>query len=283
MMGAGGGGGGGGAALSANQQLVAQISRARDKRSRRWRIAFLATWAVIVAGLVVFILVTVNVDTTFLQQTIPFILAGVPITLFLAITSIFFATILAGLGALGRLSRNPYLNGIASFYVSFFRGTPLLLQILFIYLALPQAGIVLPAIPTAIVALSLNYGSYMTEVFRSGIEAVPHGQTEAAQSLGMTSRTTFRRIIAPQAFRIVTPAVGNDFIAMIKDSSLASVVGVQEILWRAQTAGRPTFQSMQTLLVAAFIYWVLTILFSLFQNRLERRMATGDRVTSRRP
>ena len=273
----------GGAGMSANQVLVAQISAERKRRSRRWRLAFLATWAVIVAGLVLFILVTVNVDTAFLQQTIPFILAGVPITLFLAITSIFFATILAGLGALGRLSRNPYLNGIASFYVSFFRGTPLLLQILFIYLALPQAGIVLPAVPTAIVALSLNYGSYMTEVFRSGIEAVPHGQTEAAESLGMNSRTTFRRIIAPQAFRIVTPAVGNDFISMIKDSSLASVVGVQEILWRAQTAGRPTFQSMQTLLVAAFIYWVLTILFSLFQNRLERRMATGDRVTSRRP
>jgi polar amino acid transport system permease protein len=272
----------GGAGMSANQMLVAQISAERQRRSRRWRLAFLATWAVIVAGLVLFILVTVNVDTAFLRQTIPFILAGVPITLFLAVTSIFFATILAGLGALGRLSRNPYLNGIASFYVSFFRGTPLLLQILFIYLALPQAGIVLPAIPTAIVALSLNYGSYMTEVFRSGIEAVPHGQTEAAQSLGMTSRTTFRRIIAPQAFRIVTPAVGNDFISMIKDSSLASVVGVQEILWRAQTAGRPSFQSMQTLLVAAFIYWVLTILFSLFQNRLERRMATGDRNQGRR-
>jgi polar amino acid transport system permease protein len=272
----------GGAGMSANQMLVAQISAERQRRSRRWRVAFLATWAVIVAGLVLFILVTVNVDTAFLRQTIPFILAGVPITLFLAVTSIFFATILAGLGALGRLSRNPYLNGIASFYVSFFRGTPLLLQILFIYLALPQAGIVLPAIPTAIVALSLNYGSYMTEVFRSGIEAVPHGQTEAAQSLGMTSRTTFRRIIAPQAFRIVTPAVGNDFISMIKDSSLASVVGVQEILWRAQTAGRPSFQSMQTLLVAAFIYWVLTILFSLFQNRLERRMATGDRNQGRR-
>jgi polar amino acid transport system permease protein len=273
----------GGAGMSANQMLVAEISKERERRSRRWRLAFLATWAVIVAGLILFILVTVKLDTAFLQQTIPFILQGVPITLFLAVTSIFFATILAGLGALGRLSRNPYLNGIASFYVSFFRGTPLLLQILFIYLALPQAGIVLPAIPTAIVALSLNYGSYMTEVFRSGIEAVPHGQTEAAQSLGMTSRTTFRRIIAPQAFRIVTPAVGNDFISMIKDSSLASVVGVQEILWRAQTAGRPSFQSMQTLLVAAFIYWVLTILFSLFQNRLERRMATGDRNQGRRP
>lgn len=271
------------AGRAANQQLVAEIARAREHRSRRWRMAFLFTWGLIVVGLVAFILVTVTVDSAFLQKSVPFILIGIPITLFLAITSIFFATILAALGALGRISRNPYLNGIASFYVSFFRGTPLLLQILFIFLALPQAGIVLPAIPTAIVALSLNYGSYMTEVFRSGIEAVPHGQTEAAESLGMTSRTTFRRIIAPQAFRIVTPAVGNDFVAMIKDSSLASVVGVQEILWRAQTAGRPSFQSMQTLLVAAFLYWVMTIVFSLFQGRLERRMATGDRTQVRRP
>ena len=270
------------AALSANQQLVAEIARARQRRSRRWRAVFLATWLIIILGLVAFILVTVSVDSDFLRKWIPFILVGVPVTLFLAVTSIFFATILAAFGALGRISRNPFLNGIASFYVSFFRGTPLLLQILFIYLALPQAGIVLPAIPTAIVALSLNYGAYMTEVFRSGIEAVPHGQTEAAESLGMTSRTTFRRIIAPQAFRIVTPAVGNDFVAMIKDSSLASVVGVQEILWRAQTAGRPTFQSMQTLLVAAFIYWMLTILFSLFQGRLERRMAAGDQTEGRR-
>ncbi len=273
----------GGAGMSANQVLVDQIASARQDRSRRWRAAFLATWAVIVAGLIAFILLTVNVDASFLSKTIPFIVEGIPITLFLAVTSIFFATILAAFGALGRLSSNAYLNGIASFYVSFFRGTPLILQILFIYLALPQAGIVLPAIPTAIVALSLNYGSYMTEVFRSGIEAVPHGQTEAAQSLGMTSRTTFRRIIAPQAFRIVTPAVGNDFVAMIKDSALASIVGVQEVLWRAQTAGRPSFQSMQTLLVAAFIYWALTILFSLVQGRLERRMATGDRDQGRRP
>ena len=278
MMGAAGGPSAG---LSANEQLVADIAHADKQRGRRWRTKFLVTWAIIVVGLVAFILVTVNVDSVFLQEVVPFILEGIPITLFLAVTSIFFATILAALGALGRLSRNPYLNGIASFYVSFFRGTPLLLQILFIYLALPQAGIVLPEVPTAIVALSLNYGAYMTEVFRSGIEAVPHGQTEAAASLGMTGRTTFRRIIAPQAFRIVTPAVGNDFVAMIKDSALASVVGVQEVLWRAQAAGRPTFQSMQTLLVAAFIYWVLTILFSLSQGRLEKRMATGDRVQRR--
>src|SRR4051794_28917655 len=270
------------AARSANQMLVAEIAQERARQGRRWRTKFLITWAVIVVALVAFILFTVSVDTTFLEKTIPFILLGVPITLFLAITSIFFATILAAFGALGRLSRNPYLNAIASFYVSFFRGTPLLLQILFIYLALPQAGIVIPELPTGILALGLNYGAYMTEIFRAGIQAVPHGQREAAQSLGMSDRTTFRRIIVPQAFRIVTPAIGNDFVAMLKDSSLVSVIAIQELLWRAQAAGRPTLQSMQTLLIAALVYWTLTIIFSFGQSRLERRMAAGDRAVARR-
>ncbi|MBA2700503.1 MAG: amino acid ABC transporter permease [Chloroflexi bacterium] len=264
-----------------NGQLVDRIALSRRDRSRRWRVQFVVMWAVIIAALLAFILLTIRLDSTFIQQWLPFILTGIPVTIFVALVSIFFACILATLGALGRISRNPFLNAVASFYVSFFRGTPLLLQILFIYLALPQAGIVLPALPTGIVALSLNYGAYLTEIFRSGIEAVPGGQVEAAASLGMSDRLAFRRIVVPQAFRIVTPAIGNDFIAMLKDSSLVSVVGVQELLWRAQTAGRPTFQSMQTLLVAALVYWTLTILFSFFQNRLERRMAAGDRSTER--
>lgn len=264
-----------------NQQLATDIIDARRQRGRVWRTQFMIMWGVIVAALLAFILVTIRLDSDFIQKWLPFILTGVPVTIFVALISIFFASLLATLGALGRVSRSPYLNAIASFYVSFFRGTPLLLQILFIYLALPQAGIVLPALPTGIVALSLNYGAYLTEIFRSGIEAVPHGQTEAAQSLGMSDRTTFRRIVVPQAFRIVTPAIGNDFVAMLKDSSLVSVVGVQELLWRAQAAGRPTFQSMQTLLVAALVYWILTIVFSFFQNRLERKMAAGDRTPER--
>jgi len=264
-----------------NQQLATDIMDARRQRGRVWRTQFMVMWGAIVAALLAFILVTIRLDSDFIQKWLPFILTGIPVTIFVALVSIFFASILATLGALGRVSRSPYLNAIASFYVSFFRGTPLLLQILFIYLALPQAGIVLPALPTGIVALSLNYGAYLTEIFRSGIEAVPHGQTEAAQSLGMSDRTTFRRIIVPQAFRIVTPAIGNDFVAMLKDSSLVSVVGVQELLWRAQAAGRPTFQSMQTLLVAALVYWILTIVFSFFQNRLERKMAMGDRTPER--
>ena len=266
-----------------DSDIVEEIARSRRRARGAFRATFTLTWVVLVGILVGSLLLAGKIDGAFIATWAPYILGGIPITIFVSITSIALAIILATLGALGRLSRNPVVYGIASFYVSFFRGTPLLLQILFIFLALPQAGIVLPPVPTAIVALSLNYGSYMTEVFRSGIEAVPHGQVEAAQSLGMSPRTTFRRIVVPQAFRIVTPAIGNDFVAMIKDSSLAYVVGVQDVLWRAQAAGRPTFQSMQTLLVAAFVYWVLTILFSLFQGRLERRMATGDRVQGKRP
>ncbi len=271
------GGGDSLAARAVNQQLAQQIASSRQQRSRRWRTQFAVMWVAIIVALIVGLLVTTGINSEFIRKWTPFILLGVPVTIFVALTSIFFAVCLAVLGALGRMSRNPYINAIASFYVSFFRGTPLILQILFVFLALPQAGIVLDPLPTAILALSLNYGAYLTEIFRSGIEAVPHGQSEAAGSLGMSERLAFRRIIVPQAFRIVTPAIGNDFIAMLKDSALASTVGVQELLWRAQTAGRPSFQSMQTLLVAALVYWTLTISFTFFQNRLERRMATGDR------
>src|SRR3990172_1347854 len=254
------------------------ILETERRRAGLWRIQFVVVWLLILAGLVAFVLVAVKFNAQFLTTVIPFIVGGAGVTLFVSFTSIVLAIILAVLGALGRLSRNPIANGIASFYVSLVRGTPLLLQILFIYLALPQAGIVLPEIPTGIIALGFNYGAYMTEIFRAGIQAVPHGQTEAAESLGMNGRTTFLRIVVPQAFRIVTPAIGNDFIAMIKDSSLVSAIGVHELLWNAQAAGRPTYQSMQTLFVAAAVYWVMTIAFSYFQGKLERRMASGDRA-----
>jgi polar amino acid transport system permease protein len=265
-------------ARAANQTLATDILRADTRRRRSWRVRFMITWLIIVAGLLAFVFLTIKLDPVFINKWIPFILTGVPVTLFVSGTAILLAIVLAILGALGRLSANPLPNALASFYVSFFRGTPLLLQILFIYLALPQAGIVIPELPTGILALGLNYGAYMTEIFRAGIQAVPHGQVEAAQSLGMSGRTTFLRIVVPQAFRIVTPAIGNDFVAMLKDSSLVSVIAVQELLWRAQAAGRPTLQSMQTLLIAALVYWIMTIFFSLFQGRLERRMAAGDRV-----
>jgi polar amino acid transport system permease protein len=266
------------AGRAVTQTLGTEILSAERGRNRAWRLQFLAAWLVIVAGLVAFVLLTINLDTAFMAKWLPFILTGVPVTIFVSFASIALAIVLAVLGALGRLSANPYLNAVASFYVSFFRGTPLLLQIVFIYFALPQMGIVLPEIPTGIIALGFNYGAYMTEIFRAGIQAVPHGQTEAALSLGMSGRTTFRRIVIPQALRIVTPAIGNDFIAMIKDSSLVSVISVHELLYQAQVAGRPNHKSMQTLLIAGFVYWMMTILFSVIQSRLERRQAVGDRA-----
>ncbi len=231
-----------------------------------------------------------------------FIAEGALNTVALTVISIGFACILALLGALGRLSKQmtfkqawaryqswgymwrlvvgriPYW--LATFYTSLFRGTPLLLQIYFIYQVTPEVmqrlGISSdynpPAFWAGVAALSLNYGAYLTEVFRAGIQAVPKGQREAAWALGLSGWQTQRRIILPQALKIVIPAVGNDFIALIKDTSLVSVITVEELLRRAQLAGAATFNFLSTLVVAAAFYWALTIFFSFWQAKLERRM-----------
>jgi polar amino acid transport system permease protein len=260
--------------------IVEQIARQRGRDRQRFRAMFILTWGVLIAILVGSLWFAGRIDPVFLGRWQEFILGGVPITVFVAVTSIFFAVIFALIGALGRLSANPVIYGIASFYVSLVRGTPLIVQILFVYLALPQiwpgfAGV--PVIALGVFALAFNYGAYTTEIFRAGIEAVPRGQLEAAAALGMTDSMRMRRIILPQAIRIVIPAIGNEFIAMIKDSALLSVIAVQELLWRAQRVGTQNFRALETLLLAALVYWILTIVLSLFQDRLEKRMAESDR------
>jgi polar amino acid transport system permease protein len=231
-----------------------------------------------------------------------FIAEGAVNTVALTVVSIIFACILALLGSLGRLSKKmtfkqawdryqswgymwrmvvgrvPYW--VATFYTSLFRGTPLLLQIVFIYQVTPEVVQRLglspdynpPAFWAGVAALSLNYGAYLTEVFRAGIQAVPKGQNEAAWAIGLSPWQTQRRIVLPQAFKIVIPAVGNDFIALIKDTSLVSVITVEELLRRSQLAGAATFNFLSTLVVAAAFYWALTIFFSFWQAKLERRM-----------
>jgi polar amino acid transport system permease protein len=276
--GGGAGIGGPAAVLASGPPIVADIAVAGRQRVRSFRIRFFLTWAVVVAGVIGLVVLGTHPNPRFhLGEWIPYILGGIPMTLFLSITSIVFACLLAVFGALGRLSANPYFNGLASLYVSLVRGTPLIVQILFIFLGLPAVGIVVPDVPTGIIALSFNYGAYLTEVFRAGIQAVPQGQVEAARSLGLPERQVLRRVILPQAVRIVTPAVANDFIAMTKDSALISVIGVEELLRRAQEAGRPFVATFQTVAVAAAVYWIMTMILSLFQARLERRMAEGDR------
>jgi polar amino acid transport system permease protein len=257
--------------------VLAEIEAGRRRGRRSFRLKFVIVWVLIVGSLIATLWALNKINPPFIAEWAPFILGGAGLTVLICATSIVFATILALIGAIARLSSNVVAYSVSSLYVSLVRGTPLLFQIFFIYLALPQVGIVIPVLIGGIAALSFNYGAYMTEIFRAGIQAVPRGQREAAQALGMPERMIMRRIVLPQAIRIVIPAIGNDFVAMIKDSALVSTIGVQELLWRAQNVGRQNFRTLETMLVAALVYWILTIIFSFFQERLEKRMARGDR------
>jgi polar amino acid transport system permease protein len=228
-----------------------------------------------------------NVNPAYIFSHIDFVFKGVWVTIGVSVASIAIASVLALFGALGRLSNNPLADGISGFYVSVIRGTPLLIQIYIIYLGLPQLGrqlqlagfeqlggiFTLSAIQSGILALSLNYGAYMTEIFRAGIQSISHGQREAAAAIGMTQWQMMRRVVLPQAVRIIIPDIGNQFIAMQKDSALVSVMGIWEITYRANRLARQESKFMEMFLLAATFYFLLTIISTYFQTRLERRLA----------
>ncbi len=269
----------------AERNLAAQRAKVRG-----FVIKLIVVWVGIFVALGVGFKV-LRFDMSFMYDRLGFIIAGIEYTLLVSAAGISLAIILALFGALGRLSRNPIANGLATFYVSFIRGTPLLVQVYVWYLGLPQIGqqleslgltgaqklLTLPAIPAGILALGVCYGAYMTETFRAGIQSISKGQAEAAYSVGMTPGQTMRRIILPQALRIVIPPIGNDFVAMLKDSSLVSVMGVWELTYRATKMGRRYFRSLETLTVAAIIYWVMCIVLQALQARLEAHMGRGER------
>jgi polar amino acid transport system permease protein len=274
---------------------VAQATLARDemaesevRREAQTRFRFVAWTAIVWVAILILIggfLSFIHLDGSFMLRWLPFIAAGIPITLFVSATSILLACVIALIGALGRLSHNPLFFGPATFYVSIIRGTPLVLQILIWYLALPQVkipglfpdGIVLEGTLAGIFALAVCYGAYMTETFRAGIQSISKGQTEAAMALGMTRSQTMRRIILPQALRIVIPPIGNEFIAMTKDSSLVYLMGVWEILFRSTKIGRQYFRNFETLVIAAVFYWLMQIILQYVQSKIETRMARGER------
>jgi polar amino acid transport system permease protein len=261
----------------AARQVPVEDTQTRVRRTLATTGTLILVWIGIGFFLAIIFTRVIGLDLSFMRQWFAFIALGLPMTLFVSVVSICLAMVLALFGALGRLSKNPVLFGISTFYVSLIRGTPLLVQVYFVYLALPQVGIVLDAVPAGIIALSVCYGAYLTETFRAGIQSISHGQTEAAYALGMTYAQCMRRVILPQAFRVVIPPVGNEFVAMLKDSSLVSVMGVWEILFRAQKIGRQYFRSMETLIIAALFYWMLVIVFQTVQARLEARMARSER------
>ena len=221
---------------------------------------------------------TIQLDLAFISENGPFIAGGIWQTIGISALSIVLATVLALLAALGRLSTFPPIYALSTFYVSLIRGTPLFLQVFFFFLALPQLGIVLSGLWAGTLALGINYGAYMSEIFRAALSSVRRSQREAALALGMTPAQMMTRVVLPQALRFAIPPTGNEFIAMLKDSALVSATGfVHELMWRATKVGRAQFHNLEALLIAAVFYWVVTLIFSALQGRLEARMARGVR------
>ncbi|GAB4505223.1 MAG: hypothetical protein Fur0043_22180 [Anaerolineales bacterium] len=221
---------------------------------------------------------TIQLDSEFIRENLAFVASGAGVTIFISVLSIMLATSLALLAALGRLSSFPPIYALSTFYVSLIRGTPLYLQIFFFFLALPQLGIILPGLWAGVLALGLNYGAYESEVFRAALSSVGKGQREAALAIGMTQKQMMQRIVLPQALRFAIPPLGNDFISMLKDSALVAATGfVHELMWRATKVGRATFHNLEALIMAAIFYWIMTLVFSYFQSRIEANLAKGDR------
>jgi len=205
-----------------------------------------------------------------LLTSLPFLLKGAIWTVVLSLGGMFFGLLLGFGLALMRRSQNLPLRGIARLYISFFRGTPLLVQLFVIYYGLPELGLQLDPLPAALIGFSLNMAAYTAEIIRSAIGAIDRGQWEAAASIGMTPLQTLRRAILPQALRIALPPLGNSFISLVKDTSLAATIQVPELFRQAQLITARTFEIFSMYLAAALLYWVLASLLSTLQNRLER-------------
>jgi len=192
----------------------------------------------------------------FIQSKIWFMITqGVFTTLYVSAISILIASVIAIVGAVAKLSS----NGFA------------------IYLGFPQLGFVIGAVPAGIIALSLCYGAYMTEIFRAGIMSIDDGQWEGSRALGFKFGLTMRRIILPQSIPLIIPPTGNQFIAMLKDSSLVSVIGVWELMFLARTLGNKTFNHMEMLITASLLYWAMSMVLEFIQARIERKFSKAQR------
>ncbi|MEV4251252.1 amino acid ABC transporter permease [Streptosporangium canum] len=207
-----------------------------------------------------------------LVLSMPSLLRGLAITVLLGVVSFVLGSVLGGLITLARISRHRTLKVVAIAYVSVFRGTPLLIQIMLVYFGLPQLGVQIPPIPSAILTFTLYSGAYLSENFRGGILAVDKGQWEAAGSMGMTYGRALRRVVFPQAVRVATPAIGSRFISLMKDTSLASVITVVELTRVAESVGSSSFRYVEAFVMAGIVYWLINTTLSVGQEVLERRM-----------
>ncbi|NCC25444.1 MAG: amino acid ABC transporter permease [Deltaproteobacteria bacterium] len=223
-------------------------------------------------------------------RVLKFIPDGVLVTFEVTILSIMVALVLGLFTGLGRISKNKAVNLVASTYVEVIRGIPLLVQLFYIYFALgqifsklPDSNVVfvflknMPPLVAAVTAMGFCYGAYMGEVFRAGIESIDKGQTEAARSLGFTRRQTMFLVILPQAWRTILPPVGNEFIALLKDSSLVSILAVSDILRRGREFASETFFYFEAYTMVALIYLIITLVLSKIVSAMEHRLNYYDR------
>lgn len=206
-------------------------------------------------------------------------LKGMVVTIELAVISIILGLILGVILSLMKRSKVKVISLIAKMYIGFIRDTPLLVQIYIVYIGLPMIlAIDVPDFTTGVVALTLYSAAYIAEIIRSGIESLPFGQSEAAISLGMPKRRVMTDIILPQAFKNILPALGNQFIGNVKDSSLVSVLGISDLMFSAQTVRGSTALGLQPMIVASLLYLVMTWFLNSVLAYIERRMKASDRV-----
>ena len=200
---------------------------------------------------------------------------GIPITFNVTVFAILGSIFIGLFAGLGQISQVRIVKLLAGVYIELIRGIPLLVQLIFIYYALGRFFKIEGAI-AAIIALSICYGAYMGEIFRAGIQSIPKGQMEAALALGLSRGQAMRLVILPQTIKIILPAIGNEFIAMLKDSSLVSVIALRDILRRGREYIARTFLSLETMAIVALIYLVITLVLSKLVAMLEDRMKTSE-------
>ena len=273
----------------AEKQVVIDVGDGAAIPRKRDRGLFSAWWISLIGALGIMAYLCLSRPDPY-WRVLKFLPDGIVVTFQVTILSILLALVLGLFTGLGRISKNRVINLIASTYVEVVRGIPLLVQLFYIYFALGQVFANLPdsnalfiflknmpALVAAVIAMGICYGAYMGEVFRAGIESIDHGQTEAARSLGFNRTQTMFYVILPQAWRTILPPVGNEFIALLKDSSLVSILAVSDILRRGREFASVTFNYFETYTMVALVYLVITLLLSKVVSTMEERLNYYER------
>jgi polar amino acid transport system permease protein len=212
-------------------------------------------------------------DIEIIKNMLPILLKGSIITIQLTVISVVLGSVIGIIVATLKLSKNKALVSALSFYTWLFRGTPMLLQLFFFYYALPFMGLELTSMSAAIIGLSLNSGAYMAEIIRGGILSIDKGQFEACKALGFTHFQTMKRVVLPQTFRVIVPSVGNEFITMLKDTSLVSAIAMEELMRNAQLQISSTARPVEAFVIAGCLYLLMTTVFTTIFSRTEKKLS----------